>query len=101
MPNLLSATGKIRKQVILAAIVYTDIGIRRPYQDAINAAISSCDIVKVPPDGVLSCLRIVEEPIMDHHLRLHEVRLRPTEFGALILVVVVSNSDESFSSPVP
>ena len=64
--------GHAREKIELPAVVDPKVGIRVPHQDRINAAVPSLEVVQVFVDGVLACLRVVEEAVVHHHLRLHE-----------------------------
>ena len=43
---------------------------------------------------------IVEEPVLHHHLGLHETRLRPFQGGQIVPGTIVANTNTTFDPPV-
>ena len=94
------AAGHVARQIVLVAIVDADVRIDGPDQHAVDAAVALFQIVEIAVDRVLAGDRIVEVAILDHHLRLHEVALRPLQLGAIVLGVVVADADQLLVPPV-
>ena len=62
----------ITQQVILVAVVDSDVGIGVPDQDGVDSAVALPKVVKVTVHGVSARRRVVEVAVLDHHLRLDE-----------------------------
>jgi hypothetical protein len=94
------AAGHAANQVVLIAIIDSQVRVRRPDQNGIDAALALFEIVEVTVDGVLAGGGIVEVAILNHHLRLREAGLRPLQCRQIVPGAVVANSDAPFRSPV-
>jgi len=70
----------------LISIVDAHVGISRPDEDSVDAAIPLVKIVQVPIDCVFLRDRIVEVAVVHHHLRLDERRASPLQSRQLIEV---------------
>ena len=91
---------KIRGHVELVAIVDADVRIDIPEQDAVQPAEALLQIVQVAIHGVATGHRIIEIAVLHHHLRMHEVALRPLQFRAAVVGVVVADAGQVLAAPV-
>ena len=83
------AARQIAVHIVLIAIVDADVRIDGPEQNGVDAAVALVDVVEIAIDRVFARDRVVEIPILDHHLRLNERRLAPFQLGTLILGIVI------------
>ena len=88
------------RQVELVAVVHPDVGVHAPQQHAVQAAEARFQIIKVAVDGVAARDGIVEVAVLHHHLRMHEVALRPLQFRPAVVGVVVADAGQVFAPPV-
>src|SRR5208337_3475030 len=86
--------------VVLIPIVDSHVWVGWPDQDRINAAVALLKVVKVSVCGVLPCDGIIEVPILNHHLGLHETRLRPFQGGQVVPCTIVADTNTTFHPPV-
>ena len=94
------AAGKIVDEVVLVAVVDADVGIGGPEEDAVDAAVALVEIVEVAVDGVAPGGGIVEEAVVDHHLRLNEAALCPLELRPGVLAGIEADADAALHAPV-
>jgi len=94
------APRQIMREIGLIAIIDTDVRIDVPDQHAIDATKARFQIIEVAINGVLACRRIVKETIFDHHLRMHEITLCPSQFRAAVVDVVIADACQVFAPPV-
>ena len=87
------------KQIILVAIVNSDVGIYGPDQYGIDAAVARLQIIQIFVDRIFSRHRIVEVPIFHHCLRLNKTGLRPLQFLAVILPPGIAGPEPCISPP--
>jgi len=95
------AAGQVMRQVELVAVVDADVGVDVPDQHRIEATEAPLEIVEVAIDRVLARPDVEEVTVLDHHLRVHEVALRPLQFRAPVVGVVVTDAHQVFAAPVP
>jgi hypothetical protein len=100
LPESRNTARHIAREVVLIAIIDTDVRINRPDQDAVDAAIAFFKIFEVVVNGVFARHRIVKETILDHHLRLEEIALRPRELGPRILLAAIAGTNQPLIAPV-
>jgi hypothetical protein len=94
------APGHVAQQVVLVAVVQSDVWIGVPYQNAIYAPVALIEIVKVAVRRVFASYGIVEITVLHHHLRLDETALSPLEFRAGVLGTVVADAYAALRAPV-
>jgi hypothetical protein len=82
--------------VVLIPIVDSHVRVGWPDQDRINTAVALLKVVKVPVHGVLPRDGIIKVPILNHHLGLHETRLRPFQGGQIVPSTIVANTNTTF-----
>src|ERR1700722_229926 len=87
------------KQVILIAIVNSDVGIYRPDQYGIDTTVALLEIIEIFIYGIFSRDRIVEVTIFDHHLRLDKTGLRPLQFLAVVFLPGIARPEPRFTPP--
>ena len=83
----------------LVTVVDADVGIDIPDEHAVDAAVALLQIIQIPVHRVFSGDRVVEISILHHHLRVHEIALRPLRGGQAILLVVVAHADAMLVPP--
>ncbi len=81
------------------AIVDADVRIHGPDQHAVYAAVARVQIIQIPVDRIFTLDGIVEVALLDHHLRLDKIALRPLKLRAAILSVVKSHAREALVPP--
>ena len=87
--------------VVLVAIVDPHVGIRRPDEDCVDSAVSLFQVIEITIDRIAVGDRVVEIPVLDHHLRLNEAGLCPFEGRQIVTEIVIADADEPFGAPVP
>ncbi len=85
---------------MLVPVVGSHVRISGPDQHGIDPAVSFLQIIEVPIHGIATGNRIVKIPILHHHLRLEETRLRPLEYGQVVARAVIADADATFVTPV-
>ena len=98
--HLRHAPGQVAKQIVLIAAVDTQVRISRPQQHAVDASVALIQVREVTVHRVLQRARIVEEAIVNHHLRLNKTRLRPQKLPARILRSLITHSQQMFGAPM-
>src|SRR6516164_3140556 len=91
--------GHVAQEIELVAIIDADVGIYRPEQDTIDAAVAFIEVIEVAIDGVAAGYGIVEIAVLDHGLRLHETALCPGEGGARVDFGIESGAGALFVTP--
>ena len=95
-----NASGHASNHVVLISIVNSHVRVSWPDQNRINAAVAFLKVIKVSVYGVLPCDGIIKEPVLHHHLGLHETRLRPQQGGQIVPRTIVADTNTTFHSPV-
>ncbi len=100
LPHAGNAARHRAHHIQLVPIVDPHVGISRPDQHSIDPAIALVQVIQIAVDCVLPRHRIIEIPVMHHHLRLKETRLRPFERRRLIPRRIVPNANPPLRPPV-
>ena len=93
------AAGQVVRQIELVAIVDADVRINIPEQHAVDSAVATLQIVEIAIHGVAACDRIVEVAVFHHQQGMHEIALRPLQFGTAIDRIVVAETQQMLAPP--
>jgi hypothetical protein len=94
------APWQIVRHVEMVAIIDADVRVDVPQQHAVDAAVTTLQVVEIALHGVAPRDRIEQVTILDHRQRLHEIALRPLQARIAIQRVVVTQPHEMLVSPL-
>jgi hypothetical protein len=92
-------SGHVAEVIELAAIVYADVRVSVPDEDAVNTAVPFLQVIEIPLDRVLPSDGIVEVVVLNHHLRLHVAALRPLQFRPRVFRAVITDALQILHAP--